>query len=209
MRWLILLISLPLYAQNFETNLLELRGATDVEETRIRASLELIKEVVQSDEFRSRVKNMTYKIGKRTYKGFSQTNLSPEAILDSIYEAQENFSGGSVGVMDLNLEMYEEASSTIGYTDSNDPFVHMNRYHHNAFTVVETSDNIFHEWLHKINHEHSFRRNKYRDHSVPYKLGDLVSEMVAEKMSNGDPMLKSMLTDVSEVVCHHSDLQDR
>ena len=210
MRWLLLLISLPLYAQNFETNLLNLRGATEVEEILIRESLELIKEVVSSDEFRSRVKNMTYKIKNKTYKGFSQTDLSPEEILDSIYEAHENFKGGTDGVMDVNLEMYTEASSTIGYTYPKDPFVYMNRFHHDEFTVVETADNIFHEWLHKIKHDHEGTwRNKFRIHSVPYKLGDLVSEMIAERISVGDPVLKSVLTDMGEVVCHHSDLQDR
>jgi hypothetical protein len=175
------------------TKILALTGATKRDRTRIYRAVELIETVVNTPEFESRLLDMNYTVEDVTTPGYSQTPLSPQEILASIHEAKENFSGGSPGVIDLKMDMYYEESDTIGYTSVEDPFFHMNRYFHYDYTATQTSGNIFHEWLHKLGHKHTFDVTPDRKHSIPYKLGYLMADMTAEVEAQGDPVLKSVL----------------
>lgn len=182
-------------AQNLEVNILDFTNATEEEVSRVDRSLSLVQQVVNTQKFRETVLSMKYRAWGRTYQGFSQTSLSAGEVLESILEANENFSGGSAGVIDLNLDMYYEVSSTVGYTNQDDPYVHLNRYHHQHYSAVESAGNLFHEWLHKIGHGHSRYGTRSRPHSVPYKLGSVVAEMVAEIESKGNQNMKSQLVE--------------
>lgn len=192
-------------APYLKVNVLALTGADSTDEERIDKALLLIEEVVNSEEFRSELLSMKYKIGKKEYAGFSQTQLTPQKVLESIEEAVENFPGGKKNEIDLFLDMYYQRSSTIGYTSPSDKFIHMNRYFHSRYTSVETAGNIFHEWLHKIGHGHTKNNNAERPHSVPYKLGNLVARLSAEREAQGDPILKELMEEKvqKEVNCHH------
>jgi hypothetical protein len=197
-----LLFSLTSLAQNLKINVLALTGADASDERRIYGALKLIEDVVNTEEFRTRVLDMSYKIGKSTYKGYSQTDSSPEEVLNSILLAKENFAGGRESEIDLFLDMYYKRNSTIGYTGPKDKFIHMNRYFHSRYTSLETAGNIFHEWLHKIGHGHSQRHNDFRPHSVPYKIGKLMIEMAAEVESGGNSVLKAkIIKEMSHVNC--------
>lgn len=188
----LLLCSLNSYAQYLDVNVLALTDASPEDEIRVNRAVELVTDIVNDENFRREILNMSYKIGNKTYKGYTQTSLTPKRILDTIIEARENFVGGQDGVMDLNMDMYYEQSTTIGYTSRTDRFFHMNRYHHQNYTPFKTAGNIFHEWLHKINHGHSQNNNEQRPHSVPYKLGYLIATKAAESMAHGDPILLKM-----------------
>lgn len=142
-----------------------LTGADARDEDRISRAVNIIEEAVNSEEFRATILSLK----------FTQTNLSSSQVLTKILDATENFSGGEKNSIDLFLDMYEERSSTVGWTKPSDKFLHMNRYFHKNYSPEETAGNIFHEWLHKIGFNHSKYNNSQRPHSVPYKLGYLMS----------------------------------
>lgn len=150
---------------------------------------------------------MTYRIGRRTYQGFTQTTQTREQVLKSILKADEIFKGGTSGTIDLLMDMYYEETDTIGYTYVSDPYFHMNRYLQADYSPAQTSGNIFHEWLHKLGFKHSQEYNKYRPHSVPYKLGYLMAQLSAKLAGGTDPMLRSMFeedfTEMLERPCSH------
>jgi hypothetical protein len=199
-----LIISCSSFANEaIRVNILALTGATSEDETRIFKALDLIEDVVNSEEFKLSVLNMKYKVGSVEYKGFSQTTMTEEQVLESILLANENFPGGEPHQIDLFMDMYYRINSTVGYTGPKDKFIHMNRHFHARFSPHETAGNIFHEWLHKIGHNHSSRNNSERPHSVPYKLGKLLSEMSAEIESQGDPILKELMLKDLGFICNH------
>lgn len=172
-------------------------NATPEDTVRVSGAIKLLEGIINSPEFRDRVLNMTYKIGQTTYQGYSQTEATPTQVFQDIEKAQENYKEGTEGVMDLYLDSYYQRSSTVGYTSVKDKFIHMNRYIQNSYTSEKTAGNIFHEWMHKLGYDHSSRHNVYRPHSVPYKLGYLVAEMVAGK----NQKLKAEL--MNSIECHH------
>ena len=189
----LLLLSSSVYAQTLKVNVLGLRGAKQADKTRINKALVLVEKVVNQKSFRDIVLNSTY----------TQTDLSPQTILDSILLAQENFAGGKKQVIDLFMEMYYEVDGSIGYTYSSDPYFYMNRWYHAGYSPMQTAGNIFHEWLHKLNHEHSFEWTEDRKDSVPYKLGYLVADMASDIESKGDPIAKQILLKSFQHDCNH------
>jgi len=200
---LLLGICMSAFSQGpLKVSVLEFTNAVPEDEDRVKRGIEIIERVVNSPEFKNKVRSMNYQVGKYSYKGYSQTNLNSSQVLETIFKAKENFSGGQDGQIDVFLDMYYENSDVIGYTDTDDKFVHMNRFFHQHYSASEVARNIFHEWLHKINHDHSYEYNAYRPHSVPYKLGQLVMDMASTIESKGDPLLKNLIMD-SQYECSH------
>lgn len=187
------LASTALSAQTLKVNVMSLRGATKTDRTRINKALGYIEKIVNSQSFRGKVLSSTY----------TQTTKSAEQILGSILLAKENFAGGSQHVIDLNMEMYYEVDGSIGYTYSSDPYFYMNRWYHADYTAMQTAGNIFHEWLHKLDHEHSYEWTEDRKDSVPYKLGYMVADMASDLAAKGDPLAKELMLKSFQVDCNH------
>lgn len=192
---LLVFSSMALADSGLTIKLHSLTNASPEVTTKVNQALNLIEGVVNTPTFRDRVLNMTYKIGSKTYAGYTQTEMTPTQVLQDIDKAEENFAGGTDGVIDLFLDSYYERSSTIGYTSPSDKYIHMNQYIQGSYTVAQTAGNIFHEWLHKVGYGHSRRHNSYRPHSVPYKLGYMLAEMVASKMAGKNQKLKAEIVD--------------
>lgn len=191
---LLLLFSTQSFAQYLSVRLHEFTNATSDDLTHIDNALRLIEEVVNLESFRG-------EIAKRK---FSQTKMKGPEVLASILKAHEFYASAGEGVIDLNLDMFEENSSTVGYTSPKDPFMHLNRFFHRNYSAAETAGNIFHEWLHKIGHTHTKWNWKNRENSVPYALGYRLAELASAK--EGDPikshLLKEALTKKLEF-CRH------
>ncbi len=166
------------FAQDLTLKLHQLSNASPLDEDRIARAKKLMVEVVNDPKFRTKILSMTYPDRGEQVPGFTQTGHSRELVLSTILAGKENYPG-TAGVIDLHLNIYYEASDTVGYTNPWEAIIHLNRYFHQDYTAAESAGNLFHEWLHKIGYTHSRRYNRYRPHSVPYKLGYLVAEMAA------------------------------
>lgn len=182
-------------AQELSVKLSKITNATNDEITHHEKSLALVQKVVNSEKFKNRVLNMKYQIGRYIYDGYSQTQDTSAEVLQKIKNTQEIYNNEIDHTLEFYIDVYYEESSTVGWTNYYDKFIHLNRYFHQDYSHVQTAGNHFHEWLHKIGYDHSRRNNSFRPHSVPYKLGSLMSELAAESESNGDPVFFNLLKD--------------
>lgn len=151
-------------------------GFTQKQEEKVRKASELIRRVVNSEEFRKKVLNYKFN-GKRTFN--DNRGLTNRQIYKKILEGSEKMTGlGKNGTMDLELELYtDRESTTIGYTYPNIVRVYMNRKYFNRFRPYQVADNMMHEWLHKIGFDHEVKATPDRRHSVPYAIGYIVKDL--------------------------------
>ena len=148
---------------------------SETQKEKVYDAADLIEKVIASEEFRKEVLNYTFK-GKKRFlnnRGFSNAQ-----IYKRILEASEKMlKKGKNNVMDIELQLYREDTTTIGYTYPNVVRVYMNTKYFEHFSSVQVSDNMMHEWLHKIGFDHAIKYSPDRDHSVPYAIGYIVKRL--------------------------------
>jgi hypothetical protein len=157
-----------LYMTNFSTQ----------QEEKVRKAVSLIKKVISSKEFRDRVHNYTYNGSKAFFDNQGMTN---EQVYQIILDGAEKMGNTTKNnTMDVELELYHQATTTIGYTYPNTVRIWMNKKYFNKYTPIKVADNLMHEWMHKLGFTHATTWSKDRDHSVPYAIGYLVEELAAK-----------------------------
>lgn len=144
------------------------------QEAKVHKAVELIKKVVTSEEFKQRVLSHSVD-GKKTYvdnKGYTN-----EQIYQLIIDGSETLIPEKNGRMDVELELYQQSTNTIGYTYPNTSRIWVNTKYFNKYNPVQVADNLFHEWMHKLGFDHEVKYSKSRNYSVPYAIGYLVEEL--------------------------------
>ena len=144
------------------------------EVAKINTAVQLIKKVIASPEFKQRVLSHSYE-GEKKYVG--NKGMTNEQIYQHILEGSETLIPEKNGKMDVELELYHDPSTTIGYTYPNTSRIWINKKYFNKYTPVQVADNLFHEWLHKLGFDHALKYSKSRNYSVPYAIGYLVEEL--------------------------------
>lgn len=166
----------PNEALTWETNLsLDNFDASD--EDKILAASELLKKVIASQEFKDAVLNHTYNGQKTFVDNGGLTNLQ---IYNKILEGSEHLTPAKNNALDVEVELYHEESTTIGYTYPTTTRIWMNTKYFDRYTPVDVTDNLMHEWLHKLGFGHSATYNTARPYSVPYAIGYLVRRLAAK-----------------------------
>jgi hypothetical protein len=143
-------------------------------EDKVHRALEIIKRVVASSEFKSRVLNYTYQGKKQFVDNRGYTNGQ---IYQILLNGREELLPELDHEMDLELELYYSSRSTVGYTYPNTLRIWMNTRFFNSYTPAQVAGNIFHEWLHKLGFDHASSYSVARDSSVPYAIGYLIEEL--------------------------------
>jgi hypothetical protein len=171
-------------------NLINFSRTADRE--KVLAGLELLKSVINSEEFRLRVLNHQWD-GQTQFA--NNEGLSNEEILEKILRAEEYLSPTTTYVIDLELSLYTPKwwqagqRNVIGYTNPGEPRIYMNTNFFRGFTPAEVAGNLAHEWCHKLGFGHAFQETAERPYSVPYAVGymvrDLGAKMKAPKMILG------------------------
>ena len=169
----------------FKVNVERLSRYKSSERARAQKAFEIIEAVVNSNEFKSRVLNFTWKNPKN---GRQETNfhmsdgLNNAQVLDKILKGAElAYKNEDNHTMDLNLRMYwAPFSRVIGYTTPNSDTINNNRKFFRRMSNQELAGHYFHEWLHKVGFDHEFNWTPERPYSVPYAVGDIVSEIAAD-----------------------------
>ena len=144
------------------------------DEVKVSTAIEIIKKVIRTDEFRSRVLNFTYNGEK---KFINSDGLTNEQIYQKLLDGAEDLRPEVDHEMDLDLELYYSNRSTVGYTYASGLRIWMNKKFFNIYTPAEVAGNIFHEWTHKLGFKHASNYSLSRESSVPYALGYLVEEL--------------------------------
>ncbi len=147
------------------------------QEAKVHKAVELIKKVVSSPEFKERILAHSYQ-GKKTF--VDNKGLTNEEIYQLIVDGSELLAPGKNGRMDIELELYKNSSTTIGYTYPNTTRIWVNTKYFDKYSPVQVADNLFHEWLHKLGFDHALKYSKSRNYSVPYAIGYLVEELATK-----------------------------
>ncbi len=151
---------------------------SDAQEKKVEAAISLIKKVITSEEFRSGILNHVYN-GKKTF--VDNGGLTNEEIYRKILEGAEIMGDKSKNnTLNVELELYTAPTTTIGYTYPNSSRIWMNTKYFDKYTPVKVSDNLMHEWMHKLGFTHDMTYSKARSHSVPYAVGYLMEKLAAK-----------------------------
>ncbi len=104
--------------------------------------------------------------------------LSNELVLRLILYGTERGSNANDSI-DLQVRLYSILfSSAIGYTS--DGIIHTRDKFFEHAEPVEVAGHWMHEWMHAAGFLHDFRRTSRREQSVPYLVGELVTQFGLE-----------------------------
>ncbi len=144
------------------------------QEEKVHKAVEVIKKVISSTEFRTKVINYTYN-GKRAF--IDNGGLTNEQVYQKVLEGSEKLVPDDDFEMDVELELYYSSKNTVGYTYQNTVKIWMNTKFFNPYTPSQVAGNLFHEWTHKLGFTHATSYSAARESSVPYALGYLIRDL--------------------------------
>jgi len=163
---------LPNAAYMFDSNIVFI-GTTYSQQDKFDKAVELIKKVVETEEFRSKVLNHTYNGVKTFVDNGGYTNAQ---IYQKILDAAEKLYPSKNNAMDMEVELYtDNSSNVVGYTYSSSKRIWVNTKYFNTNGTTGVAANLFHEWLHKVGFGHAASYSVSRDYSVPYAVGRMIS----------------------------------
>lgn len=161
---------LPSEALTFSTNL-QLVNFNSAQAQKVQEAADLVKRVIATREFREAVLNHTFNGQKAFANNNGLTNLQ---IYDRILIGAEKLNLTKNNSMDVELELYYQDTSTIGYTYPSSTRIWMNTKYFNNYTPNQVAANLMHEWLHKLGFGHDSSATAQRPYSVPYAIGYLI-----------------------------------
>jgi hypothetical protein len=165
--------ALPNEAYTFDTNI-DFLNTTTTQQDKFDQAIELIKRVVATEEFRTAVINHTYNGSKTFVDNGGYTNSQ---IYQKMLEGAETLQPLKNNTMDMEVELYYAATSTVGYTNSGTTRIWVNTKYFNTNSFGGVAANLVHEWLHKLGFRHASSYTTSRDYSVPYAVGRMISRI--------------------------------
>ena len=165
--------TVPALASSFKTNV-NLMNLTATQTAKYNKAVAMVKKVVATEAFRTKILNHTYSGSKRFVDNNGKTNAQ---IYQSILDAAEKLKLVKNNTMDLGVKMYYQASSVVGYTSTNITYINVNTKFFDTYAVNQVAGNLFHEWLHKLGYGHSASATASRPYSVPYAVGYMVRDL--------------------------------
>jgi hypothetical protein len=166
----------PNEALTFTTHL-SFDNFSSAQEAKVNQAAELVRKVIASREFKDAIINFTYNGVRSFVDNGGNTN---EEVYQRILDGAETLQPILNNAMDVELQLYTDSSTVIGYTFADSPRIWMNTKYFDTYTPVQISDNLTHEWLHKLGFTHADTWSDSRDHSVPYAIGYLVESLAGK-----------------------------
>lgn len=165
--------TLPAKALSFKTNI-TLIGFNSNQTTKMKKAIQIVKLVVGTEEFRSKVLNHSYNGRKSYVDNRGHTNTT---IYQNILDGAEELTPNKNNTMDMEVELYYANNSTVGYTYPNSKRIWVNSKFFNTYNAASVANNLIHEWLHKVGYDHAQTWSTSRDYSVPYAIGDIMGKI--------------------------------
>lgn len=179
---------------------LALENFSDEQQAKIVRCIDLIIRAANTDEFKQKI--LTFKhteqvpVGttgklwwkKTIYKEVStpgfyftdgETVYSNPDVLQKIFEAAEEETTAKNRCMDLHLVGASKrwtSATAYGYAGQDKIVIYHNWI--DSSSDAELANTIFHEWLHNLGFDHSFKYDPNRDFSVPYGAGDCLQAVI-------------------------------
>ncbi len=146
---------------------------------KVENTLKVIKEIILSHEFKNRIKHFMFEKKKIFHENNGLTN---EEIYQKILEGGEVLDRKEPdSLMEIELEMFEYSSKTIGYTYPDTKRIWINKKYFSKYTIQQVANNLMHEWMHKLGFNHGASWDKKRDYSVPYAVGNIFEDLISER----------------------------
>lgn len=165
--------SLPAAALSFKTNI-SLMGFSSSQASKYNQAIAIVKKVVATEAFRSKVLSFTYGGSKQFANNNGLTNAQ---IYQSILDAAERLKPAKNNTMDLGVKLYYANNTVVGYTSPSITYINVNTKFFNNYSANQVAGNLFHEWLHKIGYDHDSAATARRPYSVPYAIGYIVRDL--------------------------------
>lgn len=165
--------TLPTEAFTFDTNIYFYKTSS-ADETKFHKAIEIIKEVVATEEFRSKILNHKYN-GKLTF--VDNGGYTNAQIYQKILDGAEKLQSTKDNQMDMEVELYYASTSTVGYTYATSKRIWVNTKFFDSYAANSVAANLFHEWLHKVGFGHASSYSTSRDYSVPYAIGSMIRDL--------------------------------
>jgi hypothetical protein len=164
----------PALALSFKTNVSYLSGFTTSDKEKYNEAVAIVKKVVATEAFRTRVLNHTYN-GVKTY--VQNNGLTNAQIYQKILEAAEKLTPAKNNTLDVGVKLYYENNSVVGYTNGSITYINVNTKFFDSYDPNEVAGNLFHEWLHKQGYGHDSDATARRPYSVPYAIGYMIRDI--------------------------------
>lgn len=166
-----------------------MQGFGKVGQEKVSQAVELLTEVLNSQEFKNGVIHYKYQ-GKEQFANntLNGKTVGNQVVYQTILAGRENYASTDDHTVDLNLILYTppwyKPSNVVGYTYPNSKSIWMNSKFFNQFSAAQVAGNMAHEWLHKLGFGHDYNSTSRRPYSVPYAVGYLVVDL-AKSVLNG------------------------
>ena len=164
---------LPNAAYTFES-FIKFIQTTSSEQAKFDQAVEIIKKVVATEEFRTKVLDHTYS-GKKTF--VDNGGYTNSQIYQKILDAAEKLFPAKNNAIDMEVELYYANTNVIGYTYGTSKRIWVNTKYFGSNSVTSVAANLFHEWLHKVGFGHDASYSVSRDYSVPYAIGRMIGSI--------------------------------
>lgn len=148
------------------------------DEDKVYRALDLIRRVIKTPEFRTKVLNHTYNGTKSFANNGGDTNAQ---IYQTLLDGAETLRPDKNHSMDLQLELYtNNSNNVVGYTYPNVLKIWMNTKYFNQYEACEVARNLIHEWTHKLGYGHDSAVTAKRPYSVPYGVGTIMQNLACD-----------------------------
>lgn len=176
----------PNEAYTFDFNI-KVHDMSFEREEKIYESVELLRKVFASPEFRTRILEHRYK-GRKAFAW--NRGLSNQEIYQKILSGVEKLDPEKNNAMDVEISLFTDMKSNVlGYTKTQTKKIWMNtKYFNEDTTSIELGSHLMHEWLHKLGFGHERKRCEDRKYTVPYAIGYIVKELAEEIIANEELM---------------------
>jgi hypothetical protein len=174
-------MSIPKDAYTFDFNIKTI-SMSRLKEDKIQNSVDLLKEIFASPEFKQRILvhkfNGQYRFSQN--RGYSNFQIYQKILagVEKLYPYYNN-------AMDVEVELYTDYNSQVlGYTRPSTKRIWMNTKYFNKHTPAQVASHLTHEWLHKLGFDHEKEKCVNRKYSVPYAVGYIIKDL-AERIDEG------------------------
>jgi hypothetical protein len=164
--------NVPALAQSWSTNV-DLYNFSAAQTEKYNKAIALVKKVVATEKFRTRILNHTWSGSKR----FASTSKTNAQVYQSILDAAERLTPAKNNVMDVGVKLYYENNTVVGWTNGSITYFNVNTKFFNQYDVNSVAGNLFHEWLHKLGYGHDSAATAQRPYSVPYAVGYIIRDI--------------------------------
>ncbi|MBD64357.1 MAG: hypothetical protein CME62_04070 [Halobacteriovoraceae bacterium] len=164
----------------------EVRFPSGRQHDRLDQALDLLEEIMNSDEFRRKVTTYIQPDGTANYQKnylWNETDktLSRHEVYNIIMEGWEASRPDTAGEMNLNIKKYHSWwSRVIGWTSpSSSKWINVNWRFYKRYQVHEMVGNIVHEWVHLLGFLHG---NQKLHQEVPYVVGAIAGQIAKNRL---------------------------